>query len=571
MTATTTTSTFHEWTSDIERARSKLGIQGLSVAVVHQDKTLSHIGSLTKAFTAAAVGELVAENKAKWDVPVSEYLPEFQLKDPCLTKEITFIDLLSHRTGYPSLDLEWWLRPESRLELIKLLRHVDPQAPVRSDFIYNNYMYAAAGEAASRIAGTSYEDVILEKLLYPLGMKDSGFTLAEMMRRPNHALSYHCKSFESAQKGETYRLVVDGIPESLIPAGDIYSNVLDMARWARAMMHDGCLDGEHVLHKETVEKMTTAWNLISRRLSLTDTSINACGLGWGITHYKGRQKWGHEGGSPGYRSSIALFPHDDLAVICLANSSISELVSWIPRYIADRVLSLPVTKDWLFDVAVEETRDEYKNSDPAEEEKRLPPQVNDKPTTRELKDFVGEYTHPYAAPFAIQTLTDEQGNDSLAFKIFHYEGTLAHYHYDSFRLQVVDVNIPMIALLTFIAGDNGSIQQCRMLIDDRTHLSRIYLPSSAGFLVSGFLRPVDIFCVDTMTSTVVGGMLRLKIMFPNERRQDKSVNKDVFISSRPDLALFPVDAYNRERFSQFPLRLKHPKFPTTFITLSYVS
>ncbi|KAG0281023.1 hypothetical protein BGZ96_001320 [Linnemannia gamsii] len=478
----TATSTFQEWTNDIEKARSMLGIQGLSVAVVHQDKTISHIGSLTKAFTAAAVGELVAENKANWGVPVSEYLPEFQLKDPCLTKEITFIDLLAHRTGYPSLDPEWWHRPESRLELIKLLRHVDPQAPLRTEFIYNNHMYAAAGEAASRIAGTSYEDVVLEKLLYPLGMKDSGFTLAEMMRRPNHALSYNCKSFESAQKGETYRLVVDGIPESLIPAGDIYSNVLDMARWARAMMHEGCLDGQHVLHKETVEKVTMPWNLVSRKLSSTDTtSIVAYGLGWGITHYKGRQRLNHEGASPGYRSSIALYPHDDFAVICLANNSISELISCIPNYIADRVLRLPTTKNWLFDVAVEETRDEYKNSDPAEDEKRLPPQVNDKPPTRELKDFVGEYTHPYSAPFVIQTLTDEQGNDSLVFKGFHYEGTVAHYHYDSFRLHVVDDKFPMIALLTFIAGDNGSTQQCRMLIDDRTHVYTKVEPGTTAF------------------------------------------------------------------------------------------
>ncbi|KAG0255148.1 hypothetical protein BGZ95_005854 [Linnemannia exigua] len=508
-TSNTSNCNFQEWTDDIERARSMLGIQGLSVAVVHQEKiiyaqgfgkrndtepftpeaseqelmtpTLSHIGSMTKAITAATIGELIAENKARWDVPVSEYLPEFQLKDPRLTKEITFIDLLAHRTGYPRLDLEWWLRPESRLELIKLLRHVDPQVPLRSDFIYNNHMYAAAGEAASRIAGTSYEDVVLEKVLYPLSMKDSGFTLAEMMRRPNHALSYHCKSFEAAQKGETYRLVVNGIPESLIPAGDIYSNVLDLARWARAVMHEGCLDGQQVLHKKTVEEMTTAWNLDNRKPSSTDFSIAAYGLGWELMHYKGRQTWCHTGGSPGYRSNIVLFPSDDLAVICLANNSISGLVSWIPHYIADRVLGLPTTKNWLFDVAVDRARNEYKDIDPAEDEKHLPPQVNDKPTTRELKDFVGDYTHSYAPPLTIQTLTDKQGKASLVFKIFSFEGTLVHYHYDSFRLQVVDDKEPMLALLTFVAGDNGSIQQCRMLIEDRTHIYSKVEPSAMAF------------------------------------------------------------------------------------------
>lgn len=188
-----------------------------------------------------------------------------------------------------------------------------------------------------------------------------------------------------------------------------------------------------------------------------------------------------EGGSPGYRSSIVLFPHDDFAVICLANNSISELISGIPYYIADRVLSLPTTKNWLFDVAVEDTRDEYKNDDPADGEKHLPPQVSNKPATRELKDFAGEYTHPYAAPLTIQTLTDEHGKDSLMFKIFQFEGTLVHYHYDSFRLQVVDDKFPMIVLLTFVAGDNGSIQQCRMLMEDRTHAYTKVEPSATAF------------------------------------------------------------------------------------------
>ena len=54
---------------------------------------------MTKAFTATAIGELVAEGKVDWDTtPVSKYLPEFQLKDPILTSQLTFADMLSHRT-----------------------------------------------------------------------------------------------------------------------------------------------------------------------------------------------------------------------------------------------------------------------------------------------------------------------------------------------------------------------------------------------------------------------------------------------------------------------------------------
>ncbi|KAF9153511.1 hypothetical protein DFQ26_000555, partial [Actinomortierella ambigua] len=108
---------FDKWTKEIEEARKGLGIQGMSVAVVHKGEivyaqgfgkrndtdpftpeTLTSIASITKGFTAAAIGELVAKKMAKWDVPVCEYLPEFQLRDRQLTLELTFIDLLSHRT-----------------------------------------------------------------------------------------------------------------------------------------------------------------------------------------------------------------------------------------------------------------------------------------------------------------------------------------------------------------------------------------------------------------------------------------------------------------------------------------
>lgn len=67
---------------------------------------------MTKALTAVAVGGLVAEGKAKWDVPVSEYLPEFQLKDPRLTAEINFVALLAHRTVCGVTSFLWTMCPK---------------------------------------------------------------------------------------------------------------------------------------------------------------------------------------------------------------------------------------------------------------------------------------------------------------------------------------------------------------------------------------------------------------------------------------------------------------------------
>jgi hypothetical protein len=71
--------------------------------------TLFAIGSTTKAMTAAAMGMLVDEGKVRWDDPVTNYLPGFQLRDPYITREITVRDLLTHPRRPPErgLPLVW--------------------------------------------------------------------------------------------------------------------------------------------------------------------------------------------------------------------------------------------------------------------------------------------------------------------------------------------------------------------------------------------------------------------------------------------------------------------------------
>ncbi|KAG0317177.1 hypothetical protein BGZ97_005777 [Linnemannia gamsii] len=474
---TNITGAFQEWTDDIEKARANLGIQGMSVAVVHKGRiiyaqgfgkrndtdpftpeTVANIASMTKAFTAAAVGELIAENKAKWDAPVSEYLPEFKLKDPRLTAEINFIDLLAHRTGYAGQDFEWYQRSKDWIELIKLLRYVDPVIPLRSRFIYTNTMYCVAGEAAGRIAGTSYEQVVYDKLFQPIGMQSTGMLMDELVSRPNHALPYTGKSFEALQCGETRQVPLKHYPIPTPPSGDIYSNVIDLAKWANVMLHGGQLNGVQVLHKETVERVTTAW-IVQKALPPRDpdSSLSAYGMGWFIEQYKGRHTILHVGA--------------------------------IPYYIADRVLNLPKTKDWLFDVAVQETRDLYRlfgaDNNPEILDSRFPPRLQQKPPTRLLEEFAGEYTHPYAQKILIRVkpgTSEEDGAPALACKLGAFDRTLEHYHYNSFRLQLlddlIDDTFAYPLLLTFVVGHDGLVSECRVLMSGKEQVFTKVLPDT---------------------------------------------------------------------------------------------
>ena len=97
------------------------GTPGLSFGVLHEDQVLhtanlGHrdveaqvaptadtrypIGSLTKAFTAAAMGNLVETGKTTWDTAVRDILGhDFHFSDPGLTQQMSVLDVLSHRLG----------------------------------------------------------------------------------------------------------------------------------------------------------------------------------------------------------------------------------------------------------------------------------------------------------------------------------------------------------------------------------------------------------------------------------------------------------------------------------------
>src|SRR5579885_1003373 len=66
------------------------------------------IGSTTKAMTSASLAMLVDQGKLHFDDHVTDYIPELQLYDPYVTRELTIRDLLTHRTGLPGTDLFWY-------------------------------------------------------------------------------------------------------------------------------------------------------------------------------------------------------------------------------------------------------------------------------------------------------------------------------------------------------------------------------------------------------------------------------------------------------------------------------
>ncbi|KAG0279606.1 hypothetical protein BGZ95_000739 [Linnemannia exigua] len=482
----------HGLSAVLDKYRVEGGIKGMSVSILYKGDlifaegfghrndtdpftkdTLMPIGSLTKAFTATAIGEVVAEGKMDWDTtPVNTYLPEFQLKDPVMTSQLTLADLLSHRTNLPSVAIRWIRAKESRLELIKLLRHVDQSSRLTSNLNYSNTMYAVAGEAAAQVAEVSYEELVKIKVFQPLGLTNTGFSQSALKHCDNYAMPYDAASFEDAQKGNFALGELDEYYLTDAPAGDIYSNVLDLARWGRAIMKHGEVDGKQVLNKASVAEVLTGMTFATGARRTPDFApVRAYGLGWNIDAYKGYASYSHLGQINAYNSSIAIYPDLDLVVSVLTNVYKSPLPRYLSHYIVDELLDLPRTKDWLFEESIKSTKEEYKEAEKAARgERTLPERIPNGPHTHALKEYAGVYSHLALGDVTILCKRNPQneGEGELHFRMQAFDSNkMEHYHFEMFKVVLKVFGAAWAIGVKFETGLDGKVQGLVLELPDQ--------------------------------------------------------------------------------------------------------
>ena len=166
-----------------EKVRKDWNVPGLAVAIVQDDQvvfakgygtrefeqqepvdgdTQFAIASNTKAFTAACLAILVDAGQVGWDDPVSNYLPEFQMSDAFVTRELTVRDLVCHRSGLKTFsgDLLWFETDYSPEEVLRRVRYLQPTSSFRSRYGYQNLMFLAAGEVIQCASGQAWDEFV---------------------------------------------------------------------------------------------------------------------------------------------------------------------------------------------------------------------------------------------------------------------------------------------------------------------------------------------------------------------------------------------------------------------------
>ena len=228
------------------------GIAEINEPTRVDDKTLFQIASVSKAFTAAALAILVDEGKLGWDDPVIDYLPDFRMYDAWVTREFTIRDLLTHRSGLPLGAGDLLMFPEaetSREEIIRAMRYLKPSTSFRSEYAYDNLMYIIAGEVVASAAGSSFEDFLEERLLFPLGMNDCSATLSRASENAVRATPH----IEVDDKLQTTLSLESDVGAA---AGGINCSARSMALWAAFILDKGKnAEGEQLISSAQVEQL----------------------------------------------------------------------------------------------------------------------------------------------------------------------------------------------------------------------------------------------------------------------------------------------------------------------------
>jgi CubicO group peptidase (beta-lactamase class C family) len=335
----------------IAKGMKTFDVPGLAIGVVHNGqlvyqkgfgvrsksgggpvdtRTVFQIGSTTKAFLATTLAIMVDRGKLRWDDRVADLDPEFQLEDPWVTREFRVFDLLAQRSGLPPYanDVVGMLGADEAA-MIRSLRHVAPTTSFRANFTYTNITHLEAGRIVAKVDGLPNWNAVLRKeLLDPLGMKDSSYTAAAIEAAPDHAQGHGW-----TPSGTSPVPFTQIFPYNFGGAGDINSNIEDVAQWLRLQLDDGSFGDERLVSAANLAVTRTP------KVSLTDKLVYA--MGWIVSMTpKGNVIW-HNGGTSGFGAFIGFSPATHVGIVVLTNEENHGMPESLGLWIFDWILGNP--------------------------------------------------------------------------------------------------------------------------------------------------------------------------------------------------------------------------------------
>jgi len=282
------------------------GVATLEHGVRTKPQTVFQIGSVGKQFTAVAVMMLAQEHRLDLDDPLSKYLPEV----PPSWGKVTLRLMLNHQSGIPQ-----FTTPERQLldlvhdyadsELIQLASSQPLDFEPGTDVSYSDTGYVLLGFVINRAAGMFYGDFLQQRVFGPLGMKQTR-VISDKDIVPNRASGY-----EKAESGAVYNQTYVSPALNRTADGSLYSTVLDLMKWDRALY------GDAVLPQTTLERM---WRIDAHRNG--QRPLYHYGYGWENNRLRDQRLVEYDGNWQGFQAVMSRYVDKKLTIILLTNLSL---------------------------------------------------------------------------------------------------------------------------------------------------------------------------------------------------------------------------------------------------------
>ncbi len=301
------------------------------------ENTLFMIGSNSKAFTATIVALLDAEKKLSFEDKVTQWVPNFKMKDPWVTKEAIIRDLLCHRLGMQTFqgDFMFFDTDLSTDDVLHKFSLMQPSYSFRSKWGYTNAAFLMAGLASGNAAHSTWQDLVRTRIFQPLGMTRSLALSSEITSATNKATAH------SVVHGEIVKIPY-GQLDNLAPAGAISSSVNDMSKWVMMQLNNGKFDGKTVIPASAIQQTRVPQSILGDANHLYNGGHFALyGMGWFLEEYGGKKIVSHTGGVNGFVTSVTLIPEEKLGIVVLTNTDQNSFYEALKWEIMDAYLGFP--------------------------------------------------------------------------------------------------------------------------------------------------------------------------------------------------------------------------------------
>jgi CubicO group peptidase (beta-lactamase class C family) len=284
--------------------------------------TLFQLGSVGKLFTVIAVLQQVEAGKLSLIADVNQYLEGFSISS--LGRPITLFDLLTHTAGFNDRVIGYLARTENEVKpLAKHLKELMPTVfqPPGIEINYSNYSYALAGHLVERASGLKFTDYVRERILLPLGMQHTTYSLPDNYTELDaYASGYRTR--------DTFEPVVC-YPRHATPAGSALSCASDMSKLLAELLQPAgkiLTDSSMALLRQ--QQFANHPKLMGYTLGLEEQLI------------RGQRGMGKGGAFTGFLSELVLFPDQQFGLFVSTNTQTDNFLELFHREILAMALPL---------------------------------------------------------------------------------------------------------------------------------------------------------------------------------------------------------------------------------------